>query len=622
MPDPRSALRRHATRWRAGLGAVAATLWSALVYAPPAAAHTAVGDSGAEGWTPDWRAFALGLAMVAVACLAGRLVAGGAPAGPWRDGAGRGAAVGAAAMASGAQLNRVALVVAVAAAAAVAAAPAVSRWRPLIAVVLLAVVEAGGSGAVAVADRGRGVVHVVAAALWIGALVEVAAAWRRGAAAGRRAARRVAAPAAALLAVMVATGAVAATEHLGDAQLAAGTWWGRMLALKVTLVAMAAALGALVRRRWVPRLEATVLAGAACIGLVLAALGGPLSGDPPAGPLFLARNGAAVVVTPLAPGPNTVLVRHGGDDVVVEVDGRVVAVTAGPGGLSRAPVDLAAGRHTVRALGITTDVIVRSSDAATVLRAELPADGGEPGCLDRLAGAAAGAAALSGAGVPVRLEVSLGGGHCRLPGQEPWAGRASETVTASLDALAARGADGLPAIVVDGDPRAGTLVAAVTALRPGATIAEAGSLPVAGATGPVIVATSPRGARAAVAAAVTATRGVAPVVLAPWLLDAGLIAGLADDRIGVLVAATRDPTSAGAVEYRRATAGQEGGFPATADGWEGYETAVTAATGRIFPPPSPGLFGLSRVAVLPPSFGQGHTSTAGWAPGVAMVRVG
>ena len=195
-------------------------------------------------------------------------------------------------------------------------------------------------------------------------------------------------------------------------------------------------------------------------------------------------------------------------------------------------------------------------------------------------------------------------------------------MTASLDALTARGSGGVPIVVVDGDPRAGTLVAAGTARRPGTTSAVAQGLPAAGVRGPVIVATSPRGARAAVAAAAIATRGVAPVVLAPWLLDAGLIAGLADDRTGVLVAATRDPTSAGAVEYRRAAAGIKGGFPATADGWEGYERAVTAATGRIFPPPSPGLFGVSRVAVLPSSLGQGHVSTTGWAPGVAMVRVG
>jgi hypothetical protein len=91
----------------------------------------------------------------------------------------------------------------------------------------------------------------------------------------------------------------------------------------------------------------------------------------------------------------------------------------------------------------------------------------------------------------------------------------------------------------------------------------------------------------------------------------------------VLFAVTRDPASPLAVEYRVAANGLVGGPSPSAAGFEGYVDALVAAGAGARPSdPGAGLFGMARVAILPPSIEAGHESEAGWSPGVALVRVG
>ena len=111
------------------------------------------------------------------------------------------------------------------------------------------------------------------------------------------------------------------------------------------------------------------------------------------------------------------------------------------------------------------------------------------------------------------------------------------------------------------------------------------------------------------------------MVLAPWLLDAGLLARLADDRAPVLVAALRDPTTEEAVAYRRAVAATAGGGRAlTAAGFEAF--LATAAdldersTRRRRASSAPHGSRSSR----PRSTAGTRPRPAG--PGVALVRVG
>lgn len=594
------------------LSALLAVAIGLVLGATPAAAHGA-GTGGGDGGI-DLRAVAIGLAFVAAAALVAAIVGERSTTGP-ADLIARVLAPGAAALAPGAGLGVAATAIAVGAGAVVVLAPARSAVRVASSTALLAAVAAGGSGGQPVVDRVVGGGHVAAAAAWSGVVLAVALAWRGGPAAGRRLTQRVAVPAIGLVALVAASGSLATAEHLGDAGLALGSWWGRTLALKVALVAAVAIAAATLRTSWMPRLESAILGGAALTGLVLAAAGGPLSGPAPTGPLFLAVDSAIVLITPLAPGTNTVLVR--GDDPDVSIDGRPITLERRADGLLAATVDLPTGRHTVTSGEQRTALTVRPDDEADIVSATLPTDVTDPDCLDRLAGAAAAVAARNAAGDPTRLAV-VPGPTCAVADLEPagWDG----AVTTALASLARRGSSLAPVVVVDDDPRAAAVAAEVRAAHGGAVLVAPDELLTGLVPGtPIVVAMSVAAAGDAVARILEATGGVTPIVLAPWLLDASLLADLASEGAPVLVASHRDPTDRVAVDYRTATASLVGAPPATAAGLEGYLAAFAALAGRPAVGATPGLYGFSSVAILPAELA--HPSDAGWAPGVALVRV-
>lgn len=650
--------------------ALASVVWFGLL-AEPAAAHAA-GSSGDPGGI-DPRAVALGLAITAVAVVAGPSLTGRRPVRRVRGALGTVAALGAAAMATTAGLTRPAVVVAIASVVAWWLAPARSRWRAAPTVVLLVAVAGGAEGSVDVVERTLAVAHVIGAALWLAAIAEVAVAWwTDGAADGRRAARTVAGPAAVLVAVVFATGTWNTAAHLGDAGLALGTWWGRLLAVKVAVVVVVAVAAVLLRRAWVPQTEAVLLGGVAVVGLVLAAVGGPLSGAAPTGPLFVAAGtgDGLVVVTPLTPGENLIVARPSTEATTVVVDGEAVELVLRDDGVLAASVDLPAGQHEIVVAGLRYDVTVRPDDA-DVVPATLPALVADPDCLDRLAGAAAATAALTAAGRPTRLDVTIGGDTCGVvdndgdddpaevvaqppagpdrsgdgaldgpvdagaDAERPAVAAAGATSASVADAavpplvmaaqaLAARGNPAPPTVITDGSARSEAAAAAVVAARPDTAVLAAADVafapPEALGPGPILVATDRAVAPAIVEAVTAATQATVPVVLAPWLLDADLLAGFAERGTFVMVAVERDPTSATAVDYRTAATSLTGGPTPTAAGLAGYVEVLEAITGRPADDPHPGVFGLSRLAILPTDLDP-HPSESGWAPGVALVRV-
>jgi hypothetical protein len=166
------------------------------------------------------------------------------------------------------------------------------------------------------------------------------------------------------------------------------------------------------------------------------------------------------------------------------------------------------------------------------------------------------------------------------------------------------------------------VVRALAATEPSPTVLDGPPSTGLPTTGIVLVATGHEGAPAAAEAAARVTGGTVPVVLAPWLLDADVVAQLADQGRSVLFAVLRDPTSPRGVDYRVALGkATGGGLRASAAGLEAYLDALATLAGDLVPVPAGGVFGLSRVAVLPPSV-EGHESEAGWARGVALVKVG
>ncbi|MDQ2649856.1 MAG: hypothetical protein M3Z03_09895, partial [Actinomycetota bacterium] len=223
-------------------------------------------------------------------------------------------------------------------------------------------------------------------------------------------------------------------------------------------------------------------------------------------------------------------------------------------------------------------------------------------------------------------ELEPGGDTCGPAGglprrAETWAA----TTSAAIAGMRARGTAGELVVVSDDDPRAvglvQTLRAAGLELREvsvdrfdddAAASVELGSL--------VLVATDRPGAQTVVERLADTTGATVPVVLAPWLLDAAVLSGIADQGVSVLVAAPRNPTSAEAVGYRGGAARTPGGgWAITSAGFEAYLAVVAGLTGATSEPAVPAVYSASRVTILPP--GMDHPSGAGWAPGVAMIRV-
>jgi hypothetical protein len=250
----------------------------------------------------------------------------------------------------------------------------------------------------------------------------------------------------------------------------------------------------------------------------------------------------------------------------------------------------------------------------------------DPECLDGLAGLAAASSALTTAGRPVRFELEMGGDECGPPGGFPSrAGTWELATTSAVAALRERGSRGPLLVVRDDGRRAAALVSALRASGEDLTeapaerfdAAAAGSVEVGSL---VLVATDRAGARPVVQAMAQATGATVPVVLAPWLLDASVLTGIADDGLSVLIATLRGPSSGEAVGYRVSEARSPGGgWAITAAGYEAYLAALEALTGGAAAPAVPGVYSAARVSVLPTDLD--HPSESGWAKGIALVRV-
>lgn len=608
---------RPAPASRLATGLTVAAGWL-LVSAAPALAHTEAGDSAPD--VAGARAVAVGASLLAVAVTSGLALPGAGFGGPWRRRLGLAASIAAVALAPAAGLGGPAIAVAAVAATATMVVRD-ARWLAAATTVLAGAVTAGAAGAIAVQDRLGGAIHVIAAGWWIGAVVEVVLAWRKSPAAGRLAAGRHTTVILGLAAAVVATGVRNVGQHLGDAGLAMTSWWGRALGAKLILLAAGLLVGHLGRRGWSWRIEGTALLAAGVIGTVLAAGGAPLDGPATPGPAFLAATSADVVVTPLTPGRNVVLLRQldtgSHSRPSVEVDGRRVEAFSGAGGTLVASVTLGAGRHTITAGGQSLRATVRGRPGGAVIPVSWPEDVTDPDCLDLLAGAAAAAQALTASGTPA--EVTIGPGPtCAVGGS---AGLSWEGAGTSIAAfLAARAAGPSPIVVVDGRARSASLAAEIAAADAGTEVRPAAGFRGAPAGTPVILATSSDDALRA--ARRQSSAGSELLVLAPWLLDARLLRQLGNSGVPALVSSRRDPTASSAAAYRAATlALPGGGLPPTAAGLEGYLEALAYVSKKPVPAARPSLYGMSKVGILPPSIAGNH-STAGWSPGLALIRVG
>jgi putative copper export protein len=618
--------RRRRPRAGALLGPVLTGLWISLSDATPASAHAAGG--GAASGVAGPRAVAVGFAVATLALLIGPLVAGTGRVDRVRGALGRLTPLVVAGLSASIHLSRPAQLIVVAAAAAVALAPVDSRWRAAPAVVLLAIVTSGSAGNVLIRDRALGGIHVVAGAFWLGLVIEVAVRWAGDPAAGRALLRRLSTPALVSVVAVATTGTVIASEHLGDARLALGSWWGRGLAIKVVLVVGAAVVGAVGRFRWAPRLEGSMLAVVAVIGTLLALGGSPLSGAAPLGPL-LARDGSAdVLVAPLQAGGNTVVVRGaaGAPPARVQLDGRDVALSARSDGLQVGEVDLRQGRHRIRVGAQVTKLTIGPDEGGRTIRASLPDVVQDPDCLDGLAGMAAASAALSTPKRPVRFELTVGGDTCGPRGgfaslEGPW----TAATTSAVEAMRARGSDGPLLVVTDSGSRSRAVVGALRAAGQVFTEVPAERFDAAAARSVqlgslVLVATDRSGAWPVVDELARANGATVPVVLAPWLLDSSVVSEIAAHHLSVLVATHRNPTSGEAVSYRINEARTPGGgWAVTGAGFEAYLAALEDATGAVIVPATSGVYSAAQVAVLPSDLD--HPAEAGWSTGVAMIRV-
>ncbi len=203
-------------------------------------------------------------------------------------------------------------------------------------------------------------VHVTAAGLWAGGVLALAACLPgalRAVGDGARddllagVIRRFTRVALAGLALLVASGAVGAYVYVGSVTAIWEADWGRLVLLKVALVAVAVAIAALVRRRGAG--SARALMAEAGVVLVVIAVTGVLTGlaptgtaEAPPGPMSVtAKADGRIAQLTIAPGvagaPNEVhliVVDDRGEPALDAADGSVVLSSEA---VERLPVDLA-----------------------------------------------------------------------------------------------------------------------------------------------------------------------------------------------------------------------------------------------------------------------------------------
>ena len=431
-----------------------------------------------------------------------------------------------------------------------------------------------------------GVVHLVAAALWVGVVLQVALLCDRGTVAHRAA--RLHRPAVALTAAVVLSGGADACLHLPGAASLAASGYGRLVLAKLALVGAAALLGwaghgraagprAATARAWFRR-EAGGLVGAAVL----------------AGALLLAP--LPVIAAPGQVAFGTA-VGAGGDVTVVAVP------TPAPGGGQLVFVGFGGGAPASE--GAAPVILVGRAGSSPDWVPARPLGAGR--YVARMAGGGAG---LSGVRVRLGrqyLDVRLSGAGAARPGETPRPdaitldavlGRLSAlAVTAALEppapldhpvqdraqgaALAAyllsHGVRSVGVAVDAGDARSSAFSAGLRGAFPGAVGGSDGARDGLPAGSALVLAGDPAQAIAVIDAA--RRRGGAPggIILAPWLLDRPVMDDAIRGGSAVSLAADADPTGPVALEFLSAEGRTTPGFPPTYDGLAAFADALGPA---------------------------------------------
>lgn len=486
---------------------------------------------------------------------------------------------------------QVALTVALAALVARAGATAVTAGGLLLSAALA--LAAAGPHAATVAELAVGLAHTLAAVLWLGAALLVAAG------PGRRALLRRLAPVAVVSsAVLLGTGLVQSLQAglLPDAATLASTF-GRVVALKLLLFVAVVGLGAyaLLRARTAgdadralrgrSHLAVTGLAAATACGAVLVAVAPPPAPAEPGVPLLrtvtFTERPMPVLVAPQRPGPNLVHVGVAGMQVGADPDALVTADArpGAPGGW--AVLDLPAG---------TDRLWIGYGAWRTSVRLDLGAPAGSTGlggltgpdgpeCATAVAGALAAAAPLPAACPADALSATDAG-----------------VLRATVRFLAGRATPALH-LVGDGSPRS---AAAETVVREEAARTGLPVAPRPVREGAVLVVAGWAAARDRLAADAVRPVTIAGTYTAPWLATASLL-GYQTGAVAALGFDPRGRQAQGYLAALRRTGTTALASPAGFRAWGGPDTPTR-------------LYGAVQVSFLPQGLEMGGPADR-WIPG-------
>ncbi|MGZ6875242.1 MAG: copper resistance D family protein [Nocardioidaceae bacterium] len=458
------------------------------------------------------------------------------------------------------------------------------------------------------AHLGFTVVHIAVATVWIGgvlhlALVASSRTTRGGLAHGIR---RFTPYAVTSAATLVATGVLLLRLHdVGIAALRTSSY-GHIVVVKALLLATAAVLGwrhrrasshkALQRRPALMRIEASVLAAALGLAVVLAGM------EPPIPPvtqvaaglvqLNLGAGGGTTSLFAVRRTPSTALVEVAGEEPVLlhdEVGGADHRLQPG----ETAAVTLSGGRAQLRVVGGQSQpAFALTPRAAVRTTATSPAT-----WTDFQLGRAVSGSATTPAADCNRPDAA------RLGGQFATVLRGELHVTRTT-------------VVSDADPVARAFVGGIGRSRRLAMTDVGDDLRRAGRTHGVVVIAASRSTALKVLTGLSALpHGPRAVYLAPWLLDGAVLNEVASLRLPpVTVGATNDPMSLAADRYRVALAHAAPGAAPSAAGLAGY--ADTCADSRVQ------MYAAEPVGFLPGVLNVGHQhSDHGWFAGGTLVPI-
>ncbi|MEN3268333.1 MAG: hypothetical protein V7646_5227 [Pseudonocardia sp.] len=441
--------------------------------------------------------------------------------------------------------------------------------------------------------------HIVAAVLWLGTAVLVAAA--DGGA--RRALLRRLAPVASGAATVFLTTAVLTSADTGlrlDA-VSAGSAPGLVAGLMVLFVAAAAALGAAGLRgtgqlQLLPSAAAVVVVLAVVSGAVITVLPPPArpaeTGRPLLRTVALGGQDVPVVVVPQRPGLNLV---HVGTQQAV-VDGLPVTERAGaPGGW--AVVDLPAGT------GLLT---IESGDERVQLRLDLGPDPAPPALVAGLVGPDGPEclSAVLGAVLAATAELPVG---CPADVLSP---ADAAALRATVRFLADRGVPALH-LVADGSPRS---AAATAAVRDAAATHGVPLVDRVDPVGAVVVLSGWEGGGRSLIEEAIGLSTVGGTYTAPWLAT-GPVLGRQTGAVTTLVFDPRDGPAQHYLADLRVAGTTALASPAGFRTW-------SAAAGEVGTGPGPRIFAAVQVSVMPAGVGgMDHRATDRWLPGGAFTPV-